>query len=75
MECTVPSPWKVIMAQETPNAILNEMCHPGECHMNQCHMKKRRRIFVSAEEILLSVGKKILMGYSNVDFVSEKNIS
>lgn len=36
MERTVPSPWKLIMAQETTNAILNEMSHPGECHMNQC---------------------------------------
>lgn len=36
MDCTVPSPWKLIMEQKSPNAILNEMSHPKKCHMNQC---------------------------------------
>lgn len=34
-ECTIPSPWKLIMAQATANAILNEMSNPGECLANQ----------------------------------------
>lgn len=59
MERTAPSPWKLIMAQETPNATLNEMSRPGECHMNQRpSLRILRRLFVSAEEILLAAGRK-----------------
>lgn len=34
-QCTIPSPWKLIMAQGSANAILNEMSNPGECLANQ----------------------------------------
>lgn len=68
MERTAPSPWKLIMAQETPNATLNEMSHPGECHMNQRpSLRILRRLFVSAEEILLAAGRK----NSNMECVTQ----
>lgn len=55
-ECTVLSPWKQIMSQETSNASLNEISHPGEYHIYEPAIERVRRIFVSAEEILLSAG-------------------
>lgn len=55
-ECTAPSPWKQIMSQETSNANLNEISHPGKCHIYEAVALPVRRIFVSAEEILLSAG-------------------
>lgn len=61
-ECTVPSPWKQIISQETSNANLNEISHPGECHIYEpvplAAKERVRWIFVSVEEILLSAGKK-----------------
>lgn len=74
MERTVPSPWKLIMAQETTNAILNEMSHPGECHMNQCpslRMAESEGFLSQQKKYYLLQEEKTLTGYSNMECVTQ----